>query len=284
MAMENEQVAPENDLDPDALEALESGVLDNEISDDDDDTESYGRRVKKRIDKEVSKRKALEDRLSAAEEEKQRVRRELLEARERLSSYEKDADEGLEQREKELKTRRDKALEEGELTTYNELNDELDEVKWQKRTRAQRPVQPEPEHETQEAPPKSNVTPAAQAWIDKNSDWLQSDDDRKIAAAKIEKQLVAEGYTYQDPETYRELDRRLATYGNDSLEEYDDDVAQPATPRGATGGVPRDTGSNVPRNRKGVLTRDDLGRMKRAGFDPSDPAHRKAWLDRNKPL
>jgi hypothetical protein len=279
MPMENEQIEPENDLDPDAQAALEAGEID--VADNSDDMDSYGPRVQKRISKEVSKRKALEDRLNAVETEKERYARELKEARDKLSSYEKDADEGLDKREAELKARRDAALEQGELTTYNELNDELDEVKWQKRKRAERPVQPEPEHGTREATQRPEIAPAAQAWIDRNSDWLQSDEDRKIAAAKIEKQLVAEGYTYQDPETYKELDRRLASYGSEEAG-FEDEV--PATPRGATSGVPRDTSSNIPRNRKGVLTRDDLSRMKRAGFDPSDPSHRKAWLDRNKPL
>lgn len=282
--MDQEALNEEHDnLDSDARKALEAGEFNADSPiEHDDDYDSYGRKVKKRIDKEVYKRKALETQLEETETEKQRIRRELKEAREKLSKYEEDETKSLETRVKDLQARRDKALDDGELTEYAKLNDELTDTKLDVVKRTTKRVQaPEPDPEP--AKKTDDIAPAARAWLEKNADWLDEDPDKAAKAAKIEKALVREGYAYSDPDTYEELDRRLngeAASEDDDL--YDDN--EPTPRAGATAGVVRDAGARNARQRPGTITRDDLARMKRAGFDPQSAEDRKGWMNRNKPL
>lgn len=278
MAQEQE-METEQDLTPDAAEALEQANKTGRFPVDIDDDDWYSKAVGKRIDKEVSKRKALQDQLEERETEAERLRRELMESRERLNKYEAKADEDLDQRAKDLKARRDKALDDGELNVYNDLNDELMEVKIELRDRTRQPkAEPKPE-----TPKQSQTARAAEKWLERNSDWVTTDKERADRAALIEQQLFREGYTASDSATYEELDRRLSK--RDAADEVVDDDDEPAPPpRGsATTGVPRDTAPRTPRNAK-VITRGDLQKMATFGLDPNDPAHRKAWLDRNNPI
>lgn len=278
MAQEQE-METEQDLTPDAAEALEQANKTGRFPVDIDDDDWYSKAVGKRIDKEVSKRKALQDQLLERETEAERLRRELMESRERLNKYEAKADEDLDARAKDLKARRDKALDDGELNVYNDLNDELMEVKIELRDRTRR-TKAEPKPET---PRQSQTAKAAEEWLKRNSDWVTTDKERADRAALIEQQLFREGYTANDSSTYEELDRRLNK--REAADEVVDDDDEPAPPpRGsATTGVPRDTAPRTPRNAK-VLTRGDLQKMATFGLDPNDPAHRKAWLDRNNPI
>jgi len=280
--MGEEQHEVEDDLTPDAREALEAGVIDH----DEDDDESYGKRVNKRIAKEVSKRKALADRLAETETNAQRIARELKEAKERLSQYEERETEGLDTRAKDLQARRDAALEAGEMGEYNKLNDELTDIRMdmrdRRRQRAEKPV----EIERDEPAPRTNtsgLSKAAAAWVEENEDWLGEDQEKAANAAKIERQLIGEGYKVTDPDLYEELDRRLGGYDKEvEIDDPDDEVEKPR--RGATPGVSRESGSRRPASRQGALTRTDLQKMKNAGLDPNSPSDRKGWIDRNKPL
>jgi len=278
--METEQETQTEDLTPDAAEALEHINKTGEFPVNIDDDDWYSDAVKKRIGKEVSKRKTLQGQVEEIETDRERIRRELKEAREKLSSYEQKADEDLDGRAKSLKERRDKALDDGDLSVYNDLNDELMEVKIELRDRARRPkVQPEPEPR-QEQP---KTAQAAADWLKNNSDWVTTDTEKAAHAQRIEQQLFREGYTAADPGTYQELDRRLSAYDNEPVDDLGDDP-EPQPRVGATTGVPRDAGHRQPRSRPGTLTRNDLQRMQAAGLDPNDPKHRKGWIDRNKPL
>jgi hypothetical protein len=281
MAQEHEMEAEEQDLTPDAAEALEQANKTGRFPVDIDDDDWYSKAVGKRIDKEVSKRKALQDQLLERETEAERLRRELMESRERLNKYETKADEDLDSRAKDLKARRDKALDDGDLNVYNDLNDELMEVKIELRDRVRRP-KAEPAAEPEKTRPLRTAK-AAEDWLKRNSDWVTADKERADRAALIEQQLFREGYTANDSETYEELDRRLSK--REAAADVVDDDDEPAPPpRGsATTGVPRDTAPRTPRNAK-VITRGDLQKMATFGLDPNDPKHRKAWLDRNNPI
>jgi hypothetical protein len=287
--MEQENREFDDDLAPDAREALESGEFSLDAIDQeahDDDYESYGKKVKKRIDKEVSKRKALADRLAETETNAQRIARELKEAKDKLNQYEERESEGLDTRAKDLQARRDAALEAGEMAEYNKLNDELTDVRFDLRERRRRPPVETKIEVEQEPPPKTNtsgLSKAAAAWVEDNEDWLGEDQEKAANAAKIERQLINEGYLVTDPDLYAELDRRLSGYGREEEIDDTDDIVEPPR-RGASAGVPRNSGNQRPSSRPGALTRTDLQKMRNAGFDPDNPADRKGWLDRNKPL
>jgi hypothetical protein len=281
MTMEGNQAATD-DLDDDALEALQTGAIDHEGTGDDEDLETYGKRVQKRIGKEVSKRKVVETERDQFKSEAQRYREELERARKRLSEYEEQDDKNLEDREKDLIARRAKALDEGEMKEYNELNDELMDLKVERRTR--KVIKPEPEPVPAKEDTTSRVSEATRKWVDQNSDWLNSDKAKAAEAVKIERQLIKEGYSTSDPDLYQELDKRLngGTDDDESIEDLLEEDERPQQ-RGATTGVPRDRGTRQA-GKRGRLTRDDLVRMKRANLDPNNPEHRKAWIKRNDPL
>jgi len=283
--MEHEQ--NNDDLTPDAIEALKSGELAQSGTDDDEDVGEYGQKVQKRIHKEISKRKTWETKYQQKESEAERYKRELKEARDKLAGYETREDESLTNRTKELTERRDAALAAGELTEYNKLNDELTDVKIELRERARmRNRQPEPEKEDDavQTNKASNIAAPAQAWIDENTDWIGKDQKKTATAARLERQLFSEGYSAEDPQTYEELDRRLSALEGGNETEYEEEEEPPQQRLGATSGVPRDTGSRQNRNRSGKLNSDDLRAMRRSGMNPDNPEHRKAWLQRNNPL
>lgn len=290
--MENEQ--NNDDLTPDAIEALRSGELNNQPEGDDDDVGEYGQKVQKRIHKEISKRKTWETKYQQKETEAERYKRELKEARDKLASYETREDESLTNRTKELTERRDAALAAGELAEYNKLNDELTDVKIELRDRArmrrtQQMQQPEKEDDAVQPNTASNIAAPAQAWIDENTDWIGKNQKKTATAARLERQLFSEGYSAEDPNTYKELDRRLSALEGGSTEteyEYEEEGEEgpPQQRLGATSGVPRDTGIRQNRNRSGKLNSDDLRAMRRSGMNPDNPEHRTAWLHRNKPL
>lgn len=244
--------------------------INHDINIDDDDW--YSEAVGKRINKEVWKRKSAETRASEAEDERDDLRKQIAEARERLSSYEDKETENLEQKVKDLTTRRNSALDEGELGQYNDLNDELMEAKIEMRERArQNKKRKEQPRQQEQSAEKTKITEAAQSWIDDNNDWLQDDADKARAAARIERQLVNEGYQTSDSELYAELDRRLSNYGQEET-----------TPGyGATPGVVRDSAPPASNGRKTKLTANDFRIMRMTGLDPDNGEHRTAYLQRN---
>lgn len=268
-----------SDLDDDAKAALQAGEV--QVEDEDPDAE-YGERVRKRIGKEVSKRKAIETQLESERAERARLDAELAESRKRLSSYESEQDEGLKTKAEDLKSRRDKALDDGDLSEYNRLNDELMDARIELRDRSTRrpAVQEEDRPQQQVAAPQ-----ASQDWVARNRAWLAADEANLSLAKGLEQKLAKKHGGYNDA-LYRELSKRLAAVSEDFIDDDGDDLERydDPPPRSTTAGVPRESFSDSPRRAAGKLTRDDLSAMSRYGMDPNSPSDRKAWLNRNAEL
>jgi hypothetical protein len=291
-----------DDLTDEAREALQSDpkAFDpRELDSDDDRFEDYGIRVRTRIKKEVDRRKVIETELQSERSEKERLRAEreqfeaeLREARERLSQFEEREGQTYKSREEDLLARRQAALDDGDLTAVNKLNDELLDVRLKLHEKTNRPAQ---KREPERQPPQQDVRPrvaaTTQAWMDKRADRL--DDNLLMRAARIEKELTQDGYKVSDPKLYEELDRRLfpeeyddAGGLGDEYEALDDEPSATRQPqqRGAVAGVPRDSGSRRAAGRNQQLTADDLRKMARWNLDPNNPKDRAAWRNRNNPL
>lgn len=265
------------ELDDEAKDALQNGELENEHDDED-----YGERVRKRINKEVSKRKALAEERDRLAAEREQIQRERDEARARLAKYEERQDEDLKAKVDDIKARRDKALDEGDLAEYNKLNDELLDARIELRDRSTR--RPAPREDNDDRQPAA-IPKASSAWVERNRDWLMADPANQELAKSIEQKLVRKHGGYTD-ELYRELSKRLASVSDDYV--YDDvaedDFEEPA-PRGNTAGVPRDSYDEpTSQRRSGKLTRADLAAMAKFGMDPNSPKDRKAWINRNAEL
>lgn len=284
--MSDEELA---DLDDDAKAALQNGEV-HDASDHDDD-EDYGEKVRKRIGKEVGRRKALESELERERTERARLEQEIADSRKKLSSYEEQQDSDLKTKSETLKDRRDKALDEGDLTTYNELNDELMEVRLELRQRSSRPRPQDDDGEQggQQRRGAPGASDASRDWVSANRDWLQADEGNIALAKSIEGRLARKYGGYSNPKLYQELSEQLAKVADDYQYEgagYDeievDDDPPPRRPNSA--GVPRNGDAPNARPRGNRLTREDLNSMSRYGFDPESPADRKAWLNRNAEL
>lgn len=309
-----------DDLDDDALEALKSGEIveqhdENLFSDDTstpkteerapksadtDDDEEYSAKVQKRIGKLVSQRKLVETERDTERDRRTQAERERDEALARLAKYEERQDSDLMSRAEDLVKRRDEALDDGDLTTYNQLNDELMEVRWEMRERknAPRAKAPDPEPQQQSraaepAAPKPARAKAAQDWLDQNSDWIYdpSNRERAIQAQRLEAELIGEGYYYDEPELYQELDRRLGKMAQPTAGDGQGIAGETVEPtpqprQTAQAGTNRDSLPHTPpRDRNPAkLTRADLDKMARYGLDPQSPKDRKAWLQRDAEL
>jgi hypothetical protein len=135
--------------------------------------------------------------------------------------------------------------------------------------RLQRAVNQQVKAPNQQPQSEDRVANAARAWAELNPEFY-SDPAFKAKVLKLNEQLTKEGFKVDDPKLYRELDRRLQG-------------GQVKPKSGNVAGVSR--GSAVNPNRpasKMTLTESDKRTMRKYQMDPSNPAHRKHWLNRNR--
>ena len=273
-----ENVLEHDDLTPEAAAELKSSDTDDALTDE--DRELYGKNVQKRIGKEVSKRKREQAARLAAEEKVAAFEQQLAEANRMLNEYkEKEVETGAE-REKELTEQRDKALDEGDLSVYSKLNDELLDLKVNRRT--QQIIKPAEQHN----PAANKQSPAARDWMTDNADWFQKEPEKTNRAIALERQLRREGYKVSDPKLYEKIDEMLeAEFGDtgsgDGMDEelggehIDnlDTSASPPTPRDQGDGRRQRT------NQSGRMTAGDIANMRKFQLDPNDPVQRKQYMD-----
>lgn len=105
----------------------------------------------------------------------------------------------LEARESELKAKRREALEADDMDAYEKIDDELADVRYQRRAQHQ-PVAPE-----SSAP---QAPQAAVEWVNRNPRF-NTDAAFKAAAMEINNQLINEGFNPDHPRFYQEIDKRL---------------------------------------------------------------------------
>jgi len=253
-----------DDLEPGALESMEAGQTGDadHLSD-----EEYGSKVKKRIAKEVYKRKKLGEDLEHEQGENARLRQELNGMR---ADQHKEREDSLKAREEEAAKRARTAFDAGETDDYMKANDELLDAKVDRRTLGDAP-KPAAEESS-----KPKMTEAAENWVGRNQDMIENDPDKFARAQEIEAELRSQGYRPSDPKLYDEVDKRLnGTGSDDDLSDEDHrmqgDSHLSVPNRGETGG---DAGKGG----KTTLTKEDLRLMDKYGFDHNNVEHRKRWL------
>lgn len=220
--------------------------------DEEDDIESYGRRVQKRINKLHYKHAKAEERWQK-ENSELRAKLEEIERRQNEQNQERD-NLSLEAQRKELLARRKDAL---EIADYDELND-IDEKLMDIKLQANKPEPPrqQPKAEPQQDIPEYNAAMAA--WQDRNQ-WAfdPNQASRTQKANSLLQKLLDKGYEVDEPETYEQLDKLLKR--------------EAPPPVGAP-----DRG-NVTGNEKG-FTAEDKRLMREFGLDPDDAKARKLWI------
>lgn len=227
--------------------------------------EPYSARVKTRIAKEVSKRKAeedksklLEERLAKLESAAQQQDKNTLENQYQTVS-------------KDLK----EAIEGGDTEKQVRLMDQMADV----RSKIQNVQQPAPEVK-QPAPQIPEIT---QQWIQNNSHWWNKPGHRAATqtAFGIDADLTEEGYDVADPEYYTEMDKRMSKLYPDlvkttesSVQNQEKDVENKPRVQSPVAGVSR---SNQGTAKSVRLTSDDLQNAVTFGIDINDPSALKRY-------
>ena len=190
---------------PEAEETDAAVVPDPEPRDDDD--ESYSRRVQKRIDKEVWKTKAAQERAERLEAELAALRADVETVKSRNAMADAQAVEGaLQDRITSARQRLRQAIqngdEDGQITATEEIADLKAESREFERTKR-----------NAQAQQSERPLPTGTAkWLEQNSWYTSGNPAHQRAArlaAELDAELQGEGYTPDDPGMYQELNRRL---------------------------------------------------------------------------
>jgi hypothetical protein len=264
-----------SDLDPAAAKMLQEGTLDapeqaQAVKDDEED-ESYSKKVKKRIGREVYKTKTALTRAEVAEQE-------LRKKNALIAKMQKEHNELMSARlteEIELhKATAAKALDDSDTEVYMTANDKMLDAKVKLARLAEEKFDEVEEEAAPAAPAKtqavdhSDLAPAAQNWIDENDDWISTDPAKFKRAQQLASKLEAEGYDPTDPALYEELDAQLNQKPAQSI------ARQPA----AHVNVPGNNTPVAPAAMNNRLTPEDLRNMVTYGLNPQKASDRAHWL------
>lgn len=231
----------------------------------------------KRINKLVSQNKALADELAAERQARTAAERKAQEFEQ--SQAERSALD-LEGKLADIRAKRKNAFNEGDLDTYDDLNDEyvkaqiaLDRIKERQPKQDEsgrppsdtRPVSQDPRSDQPQYPK------ATMDWVQRNQSWWNADPSNQTRVQQANDTFVAlqeEGFDPGSDDFYAELDYRL---GQPSR------AARPVT------SAPRNGREQSSRRQAGI-TQQDIKSMKVWGYDPNKPEDRKRWLNRNTEL
>lgn len=234
-----------------------------------DDAE-YGTKVQKRINKEVSKRKALESTLSQQQAYIASLQERLNGIEQRFSSEDQQRQQQeASQKLEDLKAARRRAYEEGDLETYDKLDDQYLDAKAEALVNRQAPKQQARQPQQQAQPQQEAIPTTMKLWMDDNSGWFNNrpESAQKVKAANAMFDVMTdEGFDENDPQTYAELNRRLSAAGVIAKRSRDPMGAAP--PNRYAGGP----------SSKSEFSNEDARIMRKYGLDPNDPKVRASYM------
>ena len=170
-----------------------------------------------------------------------------------------------------LRKRAEEALEEGETSSYLELNDKIVENKVKMALYEEEP-EPTPAVKPAAEPAAKPIADEAQNWLDENSDWIEEDPEKFERAKQISIKIMNEKkYSANDPRLYAEIDAELNSTNSSRNTE------QPIV--NVPGGNTPPAGHN---QQKTHLSRADLLMMQEYGFNPDKLSDRKNWIKANR--
>lgn len=243
----------------------------------DDEDASYGAKVRKRIDKEVWRRKSAEEEANRLKAELAALRADVEQIKVRHTVAEAQATEGQwrDQLAAAQKRLRD-AKENGDIDAEIQAADDYAEAR--DRLRSAEAARKQQQETPASAPATSATLPAGtRAWLAKNA-WFQSGANPRAVrlAVELDAELQADGYSPHDPAMYAELNKRLRA-ALPNIAPLLGDMGGQRTPGPPTGTSSADGESrSAPKKRQ--LSREDLAEMKAYGLNPGSMEDRKAWL------
>lgn len=153
--------------------------------------------AQERINEVVGRSKALEEQLAAERTRRELVEEELAERREQDRKL-------MANKEEELVRRKREALDDNDLSTYAEVQDELTDLRLRMKGH-----EPEPRAPKQQEAPAQH--PAAAQWVSDNQ-WFAKPENRDIAEFAMHLEAKLQAKMGMSDEMYKELDRQLAMH------------------------------------------------------------------------
>ena len=299
--VEDEDIEIVDDSTPD--EEIEAAVR----GDDDDELESYSERVQKRIHKEVSKAKGFKrqaDEAARRESAAIEYARSIVAENEALKGRTLSTQESAIALTKAsvasnlegLQSALEKAIEEGDAKKQAELNIKINRAVIEqsqvegveKQVRAERErAKPKTEgDDTQpqrQSPQRQQISEEASNWFEKNT-WFKVDqrgipqNEESEAAHAYSEYLLKRGYSMEDPEFYKLVDKKMAEDFPDVVKPRQSQKTQKRPPTAST---QRNSTSGATQNsKKTVLAKSEVDvalRMKPSWWGDSDEQNKK-WL------
>ena len=276
-----------------AAEGADSGEGDPEpdpAADDESDevleAQGYKKDVRKRILREIRIRRQAEQ---AAEQAVEAARLREQEARtlsEKFATLQRGyatvlegaLSERLQARVEQLKA----ARAESDIDKETQIQGEIDDLRYKlSQVRDAASKLPPPPKDGEEVPPPVAAQPTrrvgptpAEQWVARNQKWFENPSfaKQRRTALVIDQELAEEGFDKNDPEYFKELDRRLDDhYPSLRGKPKAGAVRQPVAAVSGGGTAPKPTGSKV------VITRQDKETMMRFGLDPSNKEHLREY-------
>lgn len=237
------------DQEEDVVEATEDFLdSDKEEKESEPEEEEYGKRVQKRINQEVSKRKQLESDNKALADRLANLEHTFY------AKASEEQNKSLDTRMTELKAKRKEMYELGDIDP--DLEDEWQDLRLEQRERSRQQKTPQQQQQP-------DIPRAQQSWLDDNSDWYGVDEAKTKQANEKFQEMLDAGFDANHHGAYLELSKRVNT---------------PTTRRESAPPPAGPSGSSGKPVSKAKLTQVDFEMMSEMGLDPRNAEHRKQLL------
>ena len=264
-------------------EAVEETTEQKEKRFSEEEIKKYGFNVKRRIGKEVAKRREAErqrDEVSSyvkiimEERDRLKGRLEKLDTN-YVSEVESRIQSGLQASQAKLA----KAREDGDLKSEVEAQKEISRLGYEEARladlKASQPEKQETENIQQQPVPQQRppIDEKTQDWIDNNKSWFGKVKGMTATAYDIHDDLMSEGYDGSSDEYFNELDRRLRVEFPSKFDKVENTTTEKARPAQTVASAKRPAATG--RNKTVSLTPTEVAIAKRIGVSLEDYAREK---------
>ena len=264
-------------------EAVEETTEQKEKRFSEEEIKKYGFNVKRRIGKEVAKRREAErqrDEVSSyvkiimEERDRLKGRLEKLDTN-YVSEVESRIQSGLQASQAKLA----KAREDGDLKSEVEAQKEISRLGYEEARladlKASQPEKQETENFQQQPVPQQRppIDEKTQDWIDNNKSWFGKVKGMTATAYDIHDDLMSEGYDGSSDEYFNELDRRLRVEFPSKFDKVENTTTEKARPAQTVASAKRPAATG--RNKTVSLTPTEVAIAKRIGVSLEDYAREK---------
>lgn len=264
-------------------EAVDETTEQKEKRFSEEEIKKYGFNVKRRIGKEVAKRREAErqrDEVSSyvkiimEERDRLKGRLEKLDTN-YVSEVESRIQSGLQASQAKLA----KAREDGDLKAEVEAQKEISRLGYEEARladlKASQPEKQETENIQQQPVPQQRppIDEKTQDWIDNNKSWFGKVKGMTATAYDIHDDLMGEGYDGSSDEYFNELDRRLRVEFPSKFDKVENTTTEKARPAQTVASAKRPAATG--RNKTVSLTPTEVAIAKRIGVSLEDYAREK---------